>query len=53
VEVADFEKVLKITKMIEALEEDEDVEDYAMNYNIDEKLQQEVDEFIEKNTFRT
>jgi YebC/PmpR family DNA-binding regulatory protein len=53
IEVTDFDKVLKITKMIEALEEDEDVEDYAMNYNIDEKLQQEVDEFIEKNTFHT
>ncbi len=53
VEVNEFDKVLKITKMIEALEEDEDVEDYAMNYNIDEKLQEEVDEFIEKNTFRT
>jgi predicted house-cleaning noncanonical NTP pyrophosphatase (MazG superfamily) len=39
--------------MIEALEEDEDVEDYAINYTINEKLQEEVDEFIEKNTFRT
>lgn len=52
-EINEFDKVLKITKMIEALEEDEDVENYAMNYMIDEKLQEEVDEFIEKNTFRT
>lgn len=53
VNVEEFDKALKITKMVEALEEDEDVEDYSMNYVISEQLQQEVDEFIEKNTFRT
>lgn len=53
VKVDEFDKALKITKMIEALEEDEDIEDYALNYTISDELQQEVDEFIEKNTFRT
>ena len=39
--------------MIEALDEDEDVEDYSLNFNIEDALQNEVDAFIEKNTFRT
>lgn len=53
VDVTEFEKALKITKMIEALDEDEDVEDYSLNFNIEDALQNEVDAFIEKNTFRT
>ena len=39
--------------MIEAFNEDEDVSSIATNEIIDEKLDKEVDEFIEKNTFRS
>lgn len=53
VEVDDFDKALKLTKMIEAFSEDEDVEKISMNMSISLKLQKEVDDFIEKNTFRT
>lgn len=52
VEVTEFEKALKIVKMIEALEEDEDVESYSLNAVINDELKKEVDDFIEKNTFR-
>jgi len=52
-EVTDFDKALKLTKMIEAFNEDEDVEKISINMNISEKLQNEVNEFIEKNTFKT
>ncbi|MDD5769922.1 MAG: YebC/PmpR family DNA-binding transcriptional regulator [Candidatus Gracilibacteria bacterium] len=53
VEVDDFDKALKLTKMIEAFNEDEDVEKISVNMNISDKLQKEVDDFIDKNTFRT
>lgn len=53
VEVTEFEKALKIVKMIEALDEDEDVEDYSLNAVINDELKKEVNDFIEKNTFRT
>lgn len=53
VDVDDFEKALKLTKMLEAFGEDEDVEKVSVNMNIAPKLQQEVYDFIEKNTFRT
>lgn len=52
-EVDDFDKALKLTKMIEAFNEDEDVEKISVNMSISPELQKEVDEFIEKNTFRT
>ncbi len=52
VEVTEFEKALKIVKMIEALEEDEDVENYSLNAIITDELRKEVDDFIEKNAFR-
>jgi len=52
-EIDDFDKALKFTKMIEALDEDEDVNIVASNEIISEELQKQVDEFIEKNTFRT
>jgi hypothetical protein len=39
--------------MIEAFNEDEDVAQVSTNEIISPKLQKEVDEFIEKNTFRT
>lgn len=52
-EVDEFDKALKLTKMFEAFHEDEDVEYVSLNMSIDDKLQQEVYDFIEKNTFRT
>jgi hypothetical protein len=39
--------------MIEALDEDEDVEDYSLNATISDELKKEVNDFIEKNTFKT
>lgn len=52
-EITEFEKALKFTKMIQAFDEDEDVNFISSNEHIDETLQKEVDAFIEKNTFRT
>lgn len=53
IELAEFEKVLKFTKMLEAFDQDEDVNFVSSNEVISPKLQEEVDAFIEKNTFRT
>lgn len=53
VEVTDFDNVLKLTKMIDDFREDEDVENIYVNMIIDDTLQKEVDDFIEKNTFKT
>ncbi len=53
VEITDFEKALKFTKMIEAFEEEEDVNIISSNEIISETLQKEVDSFIKKNTFHT
>ena len=53
VEVDDFDKVLKVKKMIETLNEDEDVNTVSSNEIISDELTKEVDEFIEKNTFRS
>lgn len=52
-ELDDFDKALKFTKMIEAFDEDEDVNTVASNEMIPEELENKVHEFIEKNTFRT
>ncbi len=52
-EITEFDKALKFTKMMEAFDEDEDVNTVSTNEIISPKLQKEVDEFIEKNTFRT
>lgn len=53
VEITEFEKALKFTKMIEAFDEDEDVNIVSSNEIISETLQKEVEEFSEKNKFRT
>lgn len=53
VEIEDFDKALKLTKMIQSFEEDEDVEKISVNMHISETLQKEVEEFIERNTFKT
>lgn len=53
VEITDFDKALKCKKMIEAFEEDEDVESVSSNEKISDELEKEVEAFIEKNTFKT
>ena len=53
IEITEFEKALKFTKMLQAFDEDEDVNSIASNEIISPEMQKEVDEFIEKNTFRT
>ena len=53
VEVTEFDKALKVKKMIESFNEDEDVVTISTNELISEELDKEVDEFIEKNTFRS
>jgi len=53
VEVTEFDKALKVKKMIEAFNEDEYVSMFSTNEIIAEDLDKEVEEFIEKNTFRS
>lgn len=52
-EVTEFDIALKIIKMLEGFDEDEDVQNVFVNADIEESLQAEVHEFIEKNTFKT
>ncbi len=52
-EITEFDKALKFIKMIDAFEEDEDVEYTVTNEVMDDKLVKEVSDFIEKNTFKT
>lgn len=53
VEITDFDKALKIIKLLEDLEEDEDVEKVWYNYNISDELQNQAIDAIEKAKFRT
>ncbi len=52
-EITDFDIALKIVKMIEAFDEDEDVQDIFMWAEIDDALQEEVVAYIEKHSFKT
>ncbi len=52
-ELTDFDQVLKFTKMLEAFDEDEDVNLVSSNEIIASDLQAKVDEFIEQHKFRT
>jgi transcriptional/translational regulatory protein YebC/TACO1 len=52
-EITDFDQALKFTKLVEGFDADEDVSLVSSNEIISPELQQQVDEFIEKNTFRT
>jgi len=52
-EITEFDKALKFIKMIEAFDEDEDVNTVSTNEIISAELENEVREFIEKNTFRS
>lgn len=53
IELIDFDKTLKFKKMIETFEEDEDVESVSSNEIIDIDLDEKVEDFIEKNKFKT
>jgi transcriptional/translational regulatory protein YebC/TACO1 len=53
IKIDDFDKALKFKKMLEAFNEDEDVSLVSSNESISEELENQVDEFIEKNTFRS
>ena len=53
VEINDFDKALKFKKMIEAFDNDEDVSVVSSNEIISNELEKEVDDFIEKNTFKS
>lgn len=53
IEITDFDKALKIIKLIEDLEADEDIENVWYNYNISDELQTQAIEAIEKARFRT
>lgn len=53
VDVSDYEKALKLTKMLEAFEDDEDVDSVYTNSNIPDNIREEVEEAIEKSRFRT
>ena len=53
VEITDFDNALKFKKMIEAFDEDEDVSLVSSNEIISPELEKQVDEFVEKNKFRT
>jgi transcriptional/translational regulatory protein YebC/TACO1 len=52
IEIDDFDKALKFKKMMEAFDEDEDVNTVSTNEVISDELSAEVDAFIEKNTFK-
>ena len=52
-EVEDFDKALKLKKMIEAFDEDEDVNTVSSNEVFSSDLEWQVDAFIEKNTFKS
>ena len=51
--IDDFDKVLKFKKMIEAFNEDEDVSLVSSNEVINPKLDVEVEEYIEKHSFKS
>ncbi len=53
IEVNDFDNALKLVKMLEAFEENDDVETVSSNENIKQELINKVEKFIEENTFRT
>ena len=51
--IDDFDTALKVIKMLEAFDEDDDVQSVFVNADIDDELWTKVHEFIEKNTFKT
>jgi len=53
VEITDFDKALKYKTLVNAFEEDEDVQSVFGNWLISRELEEKVESFIEKNTFKT
>ena len=53
ISITDFDKVLKIIKLVEDLEADDDIEKVWHNYDISDELQAQAIEAIEKAKFRT
>ncbi|MDD2486915.1 MAG: YebC/PmpR family DNA-binding transcriptional regulator [Candidatus Gracilibacteria bacterium] len=51
--ISDFDKALKIIKLVEDLEGDEDIEKVWHNYDISDEMQNQAIEAIEKAKFRT
>lgn len=51
--ITDFEIALKLYKMFDAFDEDEDVEMIWNNADIDDNLWQEVEKYMAERTFRT
>lgn len=51
--VSDFDTVLKLYKMFDAFDEDEDTEITWNNADIDDKMWAEAEEFVESKKFRT
>jgi YebC/PmpR family DNA-binding regulatory protein len=51
--ITDFDSALKLYKMLEAFDEDEDIEKVWNNADINETLWNEVEEFVESKKFRT
>lgn len=52
-EVTDFDQALRLVRLLEVLDEDEDVEKIWTNAIIDDTLRTEVDAYIESRTFKT
>ena len=53
VEITDFDKALKFKKMVEAFNDDEDVASVSSNEIISPELEKEVEDFIEKHSFKS
>ena len=53
IEITDFDQALKVIKLLQDLDADEDVEKLWTNAVIDDILRSKVDEFIESRTFHT
>ncbi len=53
IDMTDFDTALKFTKMLQAFEEDEDVNTLSSNEIITPELQKEVDEYIAERSFHT
>ena len=53
VNINNFDKLLKFTKMREEFEDDDDVESFFSNIEVDDNLQKEVDKYIEARRFKT
>lgn len=53
IDIEEFDDALKLTKMIEDFEDDEDVQKISTNMNISQDMQKQVDDFIASHRFNT